>query len=110
MYKQTLYKIYDDHLVKKSIKNSNKYKKFTTGYNAELDCVIISKDGTLGEIYEIQGLRVGLPKIPNNISGKDLKKICDDPVNHEWEIETEDPDQIKKLKLLGFTEPEEEDE
>ena len=37
---------------------------------------------------------------------KDLKKICDDPVNHEWEIETEDPDQIKKLKLMGFVEPE----
>ena len=40
---------------------------------------------------------------------KDLKKICDDPVNHEWQTETEDPDQIKKLKDMGFTEgPEEE--
>jgi hypothetical protein len=41
---------------------------------------------------------------------KDLKKICDDPVNHEWQTETEDPDQIKKLKLMGFAEPEDFDE
>ncbi len=94
MYKQTLYKIYDDHLVKKSIKNSNKYKKFTTGYNAELDCVIISKDGTLGEIYEIQGLRVGLPKIPNNISGKDLKK------NDQYFKRRNKPESLDRIKTI----------
>ena len=33
---------------------------------------------------------------------KNLTKICDDPVNHEWEIETEDPQKIKKLKDMGF--------
>ena len=33
---------------------------------------------------------------------KDLKKTCDDPVNHEWQIETEDPQKIKQLKDLGF--------
>ena len=40
---------------------------------------------------------------------KDLKKICDGPVNHEWQTETEGPDQVKKLKLMGFMEPEEEE-
>ncbi len=73
MYKQTLYKIYDEHLQDKTIKHKNKHKKFTYGYDGELDCVIISKDGTLGEIYEIQGLKVGLPQIPKIIDGKDLK-------------------------------------
>ena len=48
MYKQNLYHIYDEHLNDKSIKNFNKHKKFKYGYNKELDCVIISKDGTLG--------------------------------------------------------------
>jgi len=33
---------------------------------------------------------------------KDLTKICDDPNNHEWEIQTEDPEKIKKLKDMGF--------
>jgi len=74
MYKQTLYKIHTDHLSDKKIKKNNKYKKFNYGYNEELDCVIISKDGTLGDIYEIQGLKVGIPKTPNKINGEDLKK------------------------------------
>ena len=74
MYKQTLYKIHTDHLSDKKIKKDNKYKKFNYGYNEELDCVIISKDGTLGDIYEIQGLKVGIPKTPNKINGEDLKK------------------------------------
>ena len=74
MYKQTLYKIHTDHLSDKKIKKDNKYKKFNYGYNEELDCVIISKDGTLGDIYEIQGLKVGIPKTPNKIDGEDLNK------------------------------------
>ena len=39
---------------------------------------------------------------------KDLKKTCDDPVNHEWQIETEDLKEIKKLKDMGFRVLEEE--
>ena len=64
MYKQNLYKIHTSHLSSKTIKKLNKYKKFPSGYYQDLDCVIISKDGTLGEIYEIQGLRIGLPQMP----------------------------------------------
>jgi len=74
MYEQTLYTIHRDHLSDKKIKNLNKYKKFEYGYNENLDCVIISKDGTLGDIYEIQGLKVGIPKTPKKIQGEDLKK------------------------------------
>ncbi len=74
MYEQTLYTIHRDHLSDKKIKNLNKYKKFEYGYNENLDCVIISKDGTLGDIYEIQGLKVGIPKTPKKIQGEDFKK------------------------------------
>ena len=74
MYKQNLYKIYDEHLKDRAVKTLNKHKKFKYGYNRELDCVIISKDGTLGEIYEIQGLKVGIPQIPQIVEGQDLKK------------------------------------
>ena len=80
MYKQTLYKIHTDHLSKKQIKHRNKYKKFEYGYNEELDCVVISKDGTIGDIYEIQGLKVAIPKTPKKIDGEDLKK--DSQVRH----------------------------
>ena len=50
MYKQNLYSIHTSHLKDKKIKNKNRYKKFKPGYNEELDCVIISKDGTIGDI------------------------------------------------------------
>jgi len=51
----------------------NNLKSWSYGYNKEHDVVIISKDGTLGEVYEIEGLKIGLPEMPN-------KKYI---VNHE---------------------------
>ena len=62
MYEQTLYKIIDDHIKPKIIKQLNRYKKWEFGYNAEHDVVVISKTGKIGEIYEIQGLKIALPK------------------------------------------------
>ena len=62
MYEQTLYKILDNHIKPKIIKQLNRYKKWDYGYNAEHDVVVISKTGKIGEIYEIQGLKIALPK------------------------------------------------
>jgi len=62
MYEQTLYKILDDHIKPKIIKQLNRYKKWEYGYNAEHDIVVISKTGKIGEIYEIQNLKIALPK------------------------------------------------
>ena len=99
MYKQTLYKIHTEHLSDKKIKNHNKHKKFKYGYNEDLDCVIISKDGTLGDIYEIQGLKVGIPKTPNKIDGEDLKK--EDQVFRQ----VSKPASLNKIKnLIDFKE------
>ena len=61
MYEQTLYKILPNHIKSKVLKRNNRYKKWETGYNEEYDIVIISKTGQIGEIYEIQGLKVALP-------------------------------------------------
>ena len=62
MYKQTLYKIIDDHIKPKIIKRLNRYNKWQYGYNKEHDIIVISKTGKIGEIYEIQNLRIALPK------------------------------------------------
>lgn len=43
----------------------NKTKSWEYGYNAIIDVVIISKDGTLGEIYDVYGIPIGLPQIPD---------------------------------------------
>ena len=94
MYKQTLYTIHKDHLSDKKIKHTNKHKNFKYGYNEDLDCVIISKDGTLGEIYNIQGLKVGLPKTPDTIYGEDL-----DTADQYFRIANK-PESLKKLRTI----------
>ncbi|NND23660.1 MAG: hypothetical protein HKN86_03100, partial [Acidimicrobiia bacterium] len=67
MYEQTLVKTLKDHIKPSIIKKNNRYKKWSYGYDAEHDIVIISKDGTLGEIIEIQNLVIGLPKAPDKV-------------------------------------------
>jgi len=63
MYEQDLVKIIEP-IKKTTISRLNKGKKWKYGYNKEHDIVIISKTGRIGEIYEIQGLRIGLPLEP----------------------------------------------
>ena len=67
MYKQTLYNLITDHINTKEVKKNNRYKKYNYGYNKDLDCVVISKDGTIGKIFEIQGLRIALPATPKKV-------------------------------------------
>jgi len=66
MYKQTLYKIIKDHVKPKVLKRMNRYSKWEYGYNEEHDMVVISKTGQIGDIYEIQNLKIALPK-QNNV-------------------------------------------
>jgi len=65
MYQQTLYKILKDYIKPHIIKRNNKNKKWEYGYNKEHDIIVISKTGQIGEIYEIQNLKIALPKIDN---------------------------------------------
>ena len=47
MYKQSLYKVLDNHIKPKVINRMNRYKKWKYGYNKEHDIVVISKTGGL---------------------------------------------------------------
>lgn len=47
------------------LKSGNRNKSWEYGYNATYDVVIISKDGTIGEIYEVNGLNIALPRKPD---------------------------------------------
>ena len=62
MYKQTLYKILKDHIKPKVLKRMNRFKKWEYGYNEDHDIVVISRTGQIGDIYEIQNLKIALPK------------------------------------------------
>ena len=63
MYKQNLYKIVNDQIKPKILKKNNRYKKWEYGYNEEHDIVIISKTGKIGDIYEIQNIKIALPLV-----------------------------------------------
>ncbi len=71
-----LYTVVKNHISKQSMLKMNQNKSWQYGYNPKHDLVVISKDGTIGEIYNINGLLIGLPKPPKLIH-KNSKKISD---------------------------------
>jgi len=89
MYKQTLYKILKNHIKPNVLKKQNRYKKWEYGYNKDYDIIVISKTGEIGEIYEIQNLKIALPK-ENNV--------------HKFESDTwkytQYPKVLKKIKSV----------
>ena len=89
MYEQSLYKIVKDHINPKVISKLNRYSKWEYGYNKDHDVVVISKTGKIGDIYEIQGLTIALPK-QNNVHEFNSDK---------WEY-TEYPKELSKIKTV----------
>jgi hypothetical protein len=73
MYEQTLVNIIDDHIKPHVLKRMNKGKKWEYGYNETHDIVVISKSGQIGEIYEIQNLKIALPIEFDVVKFKDNK-------------------------------------
>lgn len=59
----------------------NKVKTWKYGYDEKYDVIIISKDGTLGDIFRINGINIGLPAQPpkERMINGDLQKR-----NQKW--------------------------
>ena len=72
-YEQTLVKIIEP-IKRTTITRMNKGKKWKYGYNKEHDIIVISKTGKIGEILEIQNLRIALPKRPVQVFANEVKK------------------------------------
>ena len=62
-----LYRVIDNYIPKGILKKKNRNRSWKYGYDEKYDVVIISKTGEIGEVYEINGLRIGLPKAPESI-------------------------------------------
>ena len=90
MYKQTLFKVLENHVKPKVLKRNNRYKKWEYGYNQEHDMVVISKTGEIGEVYEIQNLKIALPK-----QSEDVVKFK----SNKWE-RTPLPKAFKRIKTI----------
>jgi len=69
-----LYVVLNDYIPKAVYTSKNKAKSWAYGYNEKYDIVIISKDGTLGEVVSIEGFIIGLPKVPDKYYKRHEKK------------------------------------
>ena len=84
-----LYTVLEDYVSKSTIVNKNKRKNWEYGYNKEYDLVVISKDGTVGDIYNICGLKVALPSVPDKVEDRGSR----------W-VSEEYPKELQKIKTI----------
>jgi len=89
MYEQSLFKILPNHIKPKVIDKKNRYNKWEYGYNEEFDVIVISKTGKIGDIYEIQNLKIALPK------SQDVYKFED----NKWKP-FEYPKELQRIKTI----------
>ena len=94
MYEQSLVRVIQDHIKPKVLKRNNRYKKWEYGYNVEHDVVVVSKDGTIGDVIEIQNLKIALPAIPD-----DVYAVSDKEEEQRW-VKSEYPKQLAKIKSV----------
>ena len=83
----SLYHIVENVVPEKILKKRNAKQDWQYGYDKEYDIVIVSKDGTLGDIYNIQNLRVGLPAEPEKVNYK----------HNKWHVD-ELPKELSRIK------------
>ena len=89
MYEQSLVKTVEP-VKKTTISRLNKGKKWKHGYDKEHDIIVLSHSGQIGEIIEIQGLVIALPKAP--------KEVYKDPKN-KW-VKFEYPKELQRIKNI----------
>jgi hypothetical protein len=77
-----------------ALKVKNKAKTFKYGYDEKYDVVVISKDGTVGDIININGINIGLPQVPKEVYRRDSKKS-----EQYWEAH-DYPKQLQKIKSI----------
>jgi len=88
-YKQTLYKIIEP-VKRTTISRMNKGNKWKYGYDKDHDIVVISKTGKIGDIYEIQGLKIALPKATKTVHANE---------DNKWH-QIEKPKVLEKIKTI----------
>lgn len=74
--------------------SKNKAKSWEYGYNEKYDMVVISKDGTVGDVYNISGLNIALPFTPDDVYSRDSKKE-----NQYWEP-ADYPKELNNVKSI----------
>ena len=89
MKKYALYHIDDKKIPKDVIKKKNKEKSWEYGYDEEYDVVVISKDGTIGQVYDINSVKIALPSAPSEVDDR----------SNRW-APTEYPRELQRIKSI----------
>ena len=90
-YEQTLWKEIKDVVNPKILAKNNRFKKWEYGYNPDYDFIIISKTGKIGQIIEIQNLRIALPATDEPFKRSEKK------AEQYWEKQ-EYPKELNRIK------------
>ncbi len=61
----SLCRIIEDYIPAGVISNKNRVKSWLYGYNEQYNVTVISKTGQIGQIVEIEGLKIALPATPD---------------------------------------------
>jgi hypothetical protein len=85
----SLFYIDESTVPEKILAKRNAKKDWEYGWDPEYDFVVVSKDGTIGEVYNISGLRVALPLAPDNV----------DYDGNKWKA-TELPKELSRIKTI----------
>ena len=88
-YTQTLFEVLPDYISKKVLNKKNRYKQWKYGYDKENDVIVISKTGKIGDVYNIQNLKIALPKISDSHKFK----------KNKWS-RIEYPKELEKIKSV----------
>ena len=89
-----IYEVIEGHVPKTVLSKKNKAKSWTYGYDDKYDMVVISRDGTVGDVYLIEGLRVALPLVPEKVFSRSKKQS-----EQYWEAE-EYPKELKRIQSI----------
>ena len=84
-----LYSIDNEVIDQKVLSRKNKAKSWAYGYNEDYDVIVISRDGTIGDIYLINSLKIALPKSPKSID-----------YEHDKWVPHQEPKELTRIKTM----------
>ena len=89
-----LYRELLEHIPAKKILSKNKSKSWDYGYNQEYDVVVISRTGEIEYVVEIDGLKIAIPKAPENVYARSNVNDLQYWERHEY------PKQLEKIQSI----------
>lgn len=89
-----LHSVILNHVPNNVVAKKNKDKSWLYGYDEKYDIVVISKDGTIGDIYNINGINIALPSTPKDVYKRSSKKE-----DQYWEA-ADYPKELSNIKSI----------